>query len=328
MMAEFRDALPFPQASEQFLENSQMRVNLRRATSTIRERRSKVVLEKGDFQELRAAAAAIKDSALGTLDVLLEQLESNVTAAGGCVHFARDSDEANRIVLDIIERLQERKVIKVKSMTTSEIDLNSAMEEAGIKVVESDLAELIIQLGGDLPSHIVVPAIHRNRSEIRNIFLEQMGRGGSVPPSSLTDDPVELVSAARAYLREHFFGTRVAVSGANFAIAESGDVVVVESEGNGRMCITLPEVLISVVGIDKVIPRFTDLEVFLQLLARSATGERMSPYTSIWRGVCPGDGPSTFHLVLLDNGRSAALRDSVGRQALRCIRCAACLNVC
>jgi L-lactate dehydrogenase complex protein LldF len=213
-------------------------------------------------------------------------------------------------------------------MTTVEIRLNEALAAAGVEATETDLAELIVQLGEDLPSHIVVPAIHRNRSEIRSIFLEHMGEHGLAAPSGLSNEPAALASAARAHLRERFLHARVAISGANFAIAESGALVVVESEGNGRMCLTLPETLISVVGIEKVIPRFSDLEVFLQLLARSATGERMSPYTSIWSGVTPGDGPSQFHLVLLDNGRSAALGDRVGRQALRCIRCAACLNVC
>ena len=326
-MRDFRDSLPFPRASEQFLADTQMRANLRKATATIREKRSNLVAEKKDFEELRTSAAAIKDGALGRLDALLEELEANVVAAGGQVHFARDADEANRVVVGIVTRHRASEVVKVKSMTTAEIRLNEALVRAGIDVVETDLAELIVQLGEDLPSHIVVPAIHRNRAEIRRIFEEKMPReitGDGFP----SDDPAALAAAARTHLRSRFLRARVAVSGANFAIAESGSMVVVESEGNGRMCLTLPEVLISVVGIDKVIPRFADLEVFLQLLACSATGERMSPYTSMWRGVSSRDGPSEFHLVLLDNGRSATLRDPVGRQALRCIRCAACLNVC
>jgi L-lactate dehydrogenase complex protein LldF len=303
-------------------------VNLRRATKTIREKRDRLAAETPDFEQLRTAAAAIKDDALRRLDELLEELEANVTAAGGHVHFARDAAEANRIVVGLVRETGARKVVKVKSMTTVEIRLNEALAAAGVEATETDLAELIVQLGEDLPSHIVVPAIHRNRSEIRSIFLEHMGEHGLAAPSGLSNEPAALASAARAHLRERFLHARVAISGANFAIAESGALVVVESEGNGRMCLTLPETLISVVGIEKVIPRFSDLEVFLQLLARSATGERMSPYTSIWSGVTPGDGPSQFHLVLLDNGRSAALGDRVGRQALRCIRCAACLNVC
>lgn len=328
MISDFRDSLPFPRASARTLADGQLRVNLRRATKTIREKRDRLAAETPDFEQLRAAAAAIKDDALRRLDELLEELEANVTAAGGHVHFARDAAEANRIVVGLVRDTGARKVVKVKSMTTVEIRLNEALAAAGVEATETDLAELIVQLGEDLPSHIVVPAIHRNRSEIRSIFLEHMGEHGLAAPSGLSNEPAALASAARAHLRERFLHARVAISGANFAIAETGALVVVESEGNGRMCLTLPETLISVVGIEKVIPRFSDLEVFLQLLARSATGERMSPYTSIWNGVTPGDGPSQFHLVLLDNGRSAALADRVGRQALRCIRCAACLNVC
>ena len=216
-------------------------------------------------------------------------------------------------------RLEE--VIKVKSLATDEIDLNDALERVGVHAVETDLAELIIQLSHDTPSHILVPAIHRNRAEIAALFRRELG-------VEVSDDPAELTAAARAHLRAKFLSVPVGVSGANFAIAETGHVVVVESEGNGRMCTTLPEVLVSVVGIEKVLPRWRDLEVMLQLLPRSSTGERMNPYTSIWSGVADGDGPREFHLVLLDAGRTDVLADEVGRAALRCIRCSACLNVC
>ena len=185
-----------------------------------------------------------------------------------------------------------------------------------------------MQLGDDLPSHILVPAIHRNREEIRQIFLDHMAAAGRPAPADLTSDPARLAEAARLHLREKFLRARVAVSGANFAVAETGTLVVVESEGNGRMCLTLPEVLVSVVGIEKVVPTYADLDVFLQLLPRSSTGERMNPYTSTWTGVTPGDGPQEVHVVLVDNGRTRALADETGRQALRCIRCSACLNVC
>ncbi len=328
MSNDFAGSPPFPKAAPRFVADSQLRANLRTATSTIRAKRDRVVSELPDFEQLRTAAAGIKDEALGRLDQLLVELEANFTAAGGHVHFATDADEANRTVLRLVQRAGAGEVVKVKSMTTAETGLNQALADAGIDVAETDLAELIVQLGEDLPSHIVVPAIHRNRSEVREIFLRQMGQRGHPAPPGLRDEPAELAAAARAHLRDRFLRARVAVSGANFAIAETGTLVVVESEGNGRMCLTLPEVLISVVGIDKVLPRFSDLEVFLQLLARSATGERLSPYTSTWTGVTPGDGPREAHLVLLDNGRSRALADRVGRQALRCIRCAACLNVC
>ena len=185
-----------------------------------------------------------------------------------------------------------------------------------------------MQLGGDLPSHILVPAIHRNRREIREIFEREMARAGRPAPADLTDEPRALAEAARLHLREKFLRAKVAISGANFAVAETGTVMVVESEGNGRMCLTLPETLITVMGIEKLVPRWQDLEVFLQLLPRSSTAERMNPYTSMWTGVTAGDGPQAFHLVLLDNGRTDTLVDPVGRQALRCIKCSACLNVC
>src|SRR5690349_7653836 len=213
-------------------------------------------------------------------------------------------------------------------MVTQEIGLNEALAEEGVAAWETDLAELIVQLGDDLPSHILVPAIHRNRAEIRQIFRERMAASGRPAPDDLTDDPAELANAARLHLREKFLRAKVGVSGANFAVAETGTLVVVESEGNGRMCLTLPDVLVSVVGIEKVVPTWADLDVFIRLLPRSSTGERMNPYTSMWTGVTPGDGPQEVHVVLLDNGRTRALADEVGRQALRCIRCSACLNVC
>ncbi|MGA7833767.1 MAG: LUD domain-containing protein, partial [Acidimicrobiales bacterium] len=180
---------------------------------------------------------------------------------------------------------------------------------------------LIVQLGDDWPSHILVPAIHRNRAEIRDIFLRAMDG----VDRSLSDDPAALAEAARHYLRAKFLSAQVAISGANFAVAETGTLCVVESEGNGRMCLTLPRTLITVMGIEKIVPRWSDMEVFLQLLPRSATGERMNPYSSMWTGAVEGQ---SFHLILLDNGRTATLADPEGRSALRCIRCSACLNVC
>jgi L-lactate dehydrogenase complex protein LldF len=314
----------FPAAARKALGDDQLRRNLGHATTTIRAKSGAVVAELPDWQELRAAGSALKADTMARLPELLLQLEENVTAAGGVVHWAADANEANRIVTALVKATGEDRVIKVKSMATQEIGLNEALEAAGIEPVETDLAELIVQLGHDRPSHILVPAIHRNRAEIREIFLREMP---GVDPA-LTDDPVVLAGAARRYLRETFLNTKVAVSGANFAIAETGTLAVLESEGNGRMCLTLPETLITVMGVEKLVPTWQDLEVFLQLLPRASTGERMNPYTSMWTGVTPGDGPQNFHLVLLDNGRSAVLADEVGRQALHCIRCSACLNVC
>ena len=314
----------FPEAARKAVADTQLRRNLTHATHTIRAKRAGAVAELGDWAELRQAAKAIKDHTLANLDTYLLLLEENVTKAGGHVHWARDAAEANEIVARLVRAARADKVVKVKSMATQEIGLNEALAKHGIVATETDLAELIVQLGHDRPSHILVPAIHKNRSEIREIFRREMPDA----PPGLTDEPRELAAAARAHLRQEFLHATVGVSGANFAIADTGSLVVVESEGNGRMCLTLPETLISVVGIEKVLPSWRDLEVFLALLPRSSTAERMNPYTSIWTGVSDGDGPKTFHLVLVDNGRTATLADQTGRQALRCIRCSACLNVC
>ena len=312
---------PFPEAARKALADTQLRRNLARATSTIRAKSAAVVEELPDWAALREAGAAIKDDVLANLDRYLVQLEEQVAVRGGTVHWARDADEANRIVTRLVRRTGETSVVKVKSMATHEIGLNEALAHAGIAAYETDLAELILQLGHDTPSHILVPAIHRNRAEIREIFLREMRD----VDRSLTDEPAALAEAARRYLRRQFLSASVAISGANFAVAETGTLAVVESEGNGRMCLTLPRTLITVMGIEKLIPTWRDLEVFLQLLPRSSTGERMNPYTSMWAGAIEGQ---EFHLVLLDNGRTATLADPRGRSALRCIRCSACLNVC
>ena len=318
----------FPQAAHIALGDGQLRRNLAHATSTIRTKRLRAVAEVSNWQELREHAALVKDHTLRNLDRYLLEFEESATAAGAIVHWANDAEEANRIVVDLVRATGADEVVKVKSMATQEIDLNAALEAAGIASWETDLAELIVQLGHDFPSHFLVPAIHRNRREIRDIFVREMGKVGRPAPDGLTDEPARLAEAARLHLRQKFLRAKVGVSGANFAIAETGTLVVVESEGNGRMCLTLPETLISVVGIEKILPRFDDLATFLQLLPRSSTAERMNPYTSMWTGVSPDDGPQAVHVVLLDNGRTRALADEFGRQALRCIRCSACLNVC
>jgi L-lactate dehydrogenase complex protein LldF len=320
-VGQLRGDQPFPDAAREALKDTQLRANLRSATTTIRAKRSSVVAELPDWMDLRAAGAAIKDDVLANLEKYLLELETNVTARGGTVHWARDANEANRIVVELVRASGTHEVVKVKSMATQEIGLNEALGDVGITAFETDLAELIVQLGHDWPSHILVPAIHRNRREIRDIFLREMP---GVDPG-LSDEPTALAEAARRHLRNKFLSAQVAVSGANFAVAETGTLAVVESEGNGRMCLTLPRKLITVMGIEKLLPRWSDLEVFLQLLPRSATGERMNPYTSMWTGAVEGQ---EFHLVLLDNGRTATLGDPHGRSALRCIRCSACLNVC
>ena len=314
----------FPAAAKEQMRNSQMRANIRHATHTIRGKRAAVAAELPDWELLRDAGSALKQNVAARLPELLEEFERNFTARGGTVHWARDADEANAIVAKLIRATGSTEVIKVKSMATQEIGLEDRLASQGITATETDLAELIVQLGDDKPSHILVPAIHRNRHEIRDIFLEGMPE----TDDTLTSEPRDLAEAARLHLREKFLGTSVAVSGANFGVAETGTLAVVESEGNGRMCLTLPDTLITVMGIEKIVPSFADLEVFLQLLPRSSTGERMNPYTSMWTGATPGDGPRDVHVVLLDNGRTAVLEDEVGRAALHCIRCSACLNVC
>lgn len=328
MTRVFDTELPFPTLAHRALGDAQLRANLAHATTTIRDKRLRVVGELDDWERLRDAGAAIKDYSLDHLDELCVELEKNVVAHGGVVHWARDAAEANEIVVGLVHSLGVDSVVKVKSMATAEIELNAALERHGITAYETDLAELIVQLGDDLPSHILVPAIHKNRSQIRQIFLDEMGKSGMAAPADLTNDPAALAAAARAHLRQRFLSAKVAISGANFVIADTGALVVVESEGNGRMCLTLPETLISVVGIEKVLPDWRSLEVFMQLLPRSSTGERMNPYTSIFTGATVGNGPSNFHLVLIDNGRSSALAEDDGRDVLRCIRCSACLNVC
>ncbi|HEY7629437.1 MAG TPA: LutB/LldF family L-lactate oxidation iron-sulfur protein, partial [Thermoleophilaceae bacterium] len=313
----------FPANAREALGDAQLRRNLRHATTTIRAKRAAVVSELPDWEELRTAGAAIKDRALATLPEQLERLEAAVQRAGGTVHWARDAGEANAIIAGIAHERGARELIKVKSLATDEIKLNEALAAEGIAAIETDLAELIVQLGNDSQSHILVPAIHKNREEIRELFEQTIAEG-----KELGSDPEALTDVARRHLRAKFLSTPLAVSGANFGVAETGAVCVVESEGNGRFCTTLPEVLVTVMGIEKVVPEWRDMEVMLQLLPRSSTGERMNPYTSFWTGVTEGDGPREFHLVLVDNGRTSTLADEVGRQALRCIRCSACLNVC
>jgi L-lactate dehydrogenase complex protein LldF len=317
-----KTAPTFPMAAKAMLGDTQLRKNVRHATDVIQAKRARVVGEMPDWQQLREVGKQIRQHTMEHLDFYLEEFEAKCTRAGGVVHWARDAEEARQIIVRLVKASGSDEVIKVKSMTTEEIQLNSALEAVGIHPFETDLAELIIQLGEDRPSHIVVPALHKNRQQIREIFQREM----NLP--DLGERPQDLADAARMFLREKFLRVKTGVSGANFLIAETGGVCVVESEGNGRMCLTLPETLITVAGIDKVVPRYQDLEVLLQLLPRSATGERMNPYTSVWTGVHADDGPRVFHVVLMDNARTEILADEEGRQTLNCIRCGACQNAC
>ncbi len=321
---------PFPILAHAVLQDGQTRRNVRHATDVIRAKRALRVDEMPDWQELRTAAHAIKTHTLEHLPHYLEQFERNCLAAGGQVHWARDADEANIIAIRLIREAaaqdepgkQRPEVIKVKTMTSDEIGMNAALERADIIPWETDLADMIVQMGHDEPSHIVVPALHKNRHQVRELFLEHMGL------TDLGTEAASLTAAARHYLRQKFLSVGIGVSGANFAIAETGGVCVVESEGNGRMCVTMPRTLITLIGIEKIVPRFQDLEVFLQLLPRSATGERMNPYNSIWTGTSGEDGPRAFHVILLDNGRTRMMSNTRERETLNCIRCGACLNSC
>ncbi len=349
-----RTSPDFPILAGDMVRDPQMRKNVRHATEVIQAKRARVVGERADWEALRDTGEAIRTHTMRHLDTYLQEFERNCTRAGGTVHWARDASEACAIVVRLASEAIEAgtvapqiaghhagevagttpgigedsarpmrgEVLKIKSMTTEEIGLNRALEGAGIHPYETDLAELIIQLGKDQPSHIVVPALHKNRQQIRAIFRREM----DLP--NLGEAPADLAEAARRFLREKFLRVQTAISGANFLIAETGGVCIVESEGNGRMCLTLPKTLITIAGIDKVLPRFGDLEVMLQTLPRSATGERMNPYNSVWTGTAAGDGPEHFHVILLDNGRTDVLADTVGRQTLNCIRCGACQNAC
>jgi L-lactate dehydrogenase complex protein LldF len=280
----------------------------------------------GDFPEgerLRDRARAIKEATLQRLDHHLERLIDNVERLGGHVHFATTADEARDIILDIARRTGARMAVKSKSMATEEIHLNEALAAAGVTPVETDLGEYIIQLAHERPSHIIAPAIHKTKGQVAELFARELKR-------EVAADPEVLTRIARAELREKFLEADLGITGANFAVAETGTVVLVTNEGNGRMVTSLPRVHVAVMGVEKVVPSMTDLMVFLSVLAKSATGQKLSVYTTLVQGPRRAgelEGPDEFHLVLLDNGRIAQLGGSL-REALYCLRCGACLNVC
>ncbi|SEF63733.1 L-lactate dehydrogenase complex protein LldF [Thermomonospora echinospora] len=314
----------FATAAREALADTGQRRSLRESMAVLRGRREAATAEAADWEELREAGRAVRDRSLLSLDTHLETLEGAVTDAGGTVHWAADAAEARRIVVGLVRATGRSEVIEVRSPVTREIGLDRALAGAGVDVAETGAADLAVRLAGERPAHFLLPAVHRDPAEIRRTFLRRMPGA----PSDLTDDPRELADAARAHLRRRLLSADVAVIGAAFAVAETGTLVMPEGDGGGRMCLTLPETLICVLGIEQVVPCWRDMEILLQLLPRSATGERMSPYVSTWTGVSAQDGPRDLHVVLLDNGRTAALADEVGRAALRCIGCAACLSVC
>ena len=318
-------------SSETFGENAKaalvdahLRGALKNATSLFGERRKAAAASLPNWEQLRSQARAIKDEVLLHLDRYLEEFVRNAEGRGAKIHWARDAAEANAIICKLATEHRARIVVKSKSMTTEETHLNTALEAAGMQVVETDLGEYIIQLAEETPSHIIAPAIHKTRGQIAELFTAELG----MPP---TDDVAQLTSTARATLRDRFAAADVGISGVNFGIAETGTIVIVENEGNIRLTTSLPRTHIAVMGIEKVVPRFSDLDVFLKLLPRSGTGQKLTTYQSFITGTKrhgTDEGPDELHIVLLDNGRSRMLAHPVTRQSLACIRCGACLNAC
>ncbi|HEX5053952.1 MAG TPA: LutB/LldF family L-lactate oxidation iron-sulfur protein [Planctomycetota bacterium] len=323
-MAEHLPMQQFPANARAALQNDTQRGALRAAATVFGERQKKTVAGNPDWQHWRSTARAVKDHTLLHLDHYLVAFERQALARGTRVHWARDAAEATGIVLGLVRAAGATLCVKAKSMTTEEVRLNEALEHAGIEAVETDLGEWIQQLAGEVPFHIVVPAIHKTEAQIAALFADKVG----TPPHA---DAAALTAAARERLRQKFARAGVGISGANFAIAETGSLLILENEGNIRLTTSVPRVHIALVGIEKVLPRLADLDVFLRLLPRSGTGQTLTTYQSLLTGpkARPGDeGPDEVHVVLLDNGRSRMLAEEVTRQSLACIRCGACLNVC
>ncbi|HYV34293.1 MAG TPA: LutB/LldF family L-lactate oxidation iron-sulfur protein, partial [Gemmataceae bacterium] len=310
-------------ATAEALGDETLQTALGRLSTTLMAANRRGFASLTDADRLRDHAKQIKEHTLAHLDKYLEQLEASIQRIGGHVHWAADGAEARRIIVDIANKAGCKHAVKAKSMTSEEIHLNPALQAAGIEVTETDFGEYILQVAGERPSHIVAPAVHHTRESISRVL--SVGLGEDVPP-----DPQTLALTGRRVLREKFRASDLGITGANFAVAETGTIALITNEGNGRLTTTCPRVHIALMGIEKVIPRLADLPVFLKLLARAATGQTLSVYTTIITGPRrPGDldGPEEFHLVLLDNGRSKVLATPF-RESLQCIRCGACLNAC
>jgi L-lactate dehydrogenase complex protein LldF len=315
----------FGTRAHEALGNTQLRANFRRAMDGLMVKRQAQFPDADQWQALRARGAAVKERALACLPDLLAEFEAKAAANGIQVHWAETTDDANRIVLDILREAGARLVIKGKSMVSEEMHLNDHLEAHGIRSVESDLGEYIIQLAGEAPSHIVMPCIHKNKDEIATLFAERIAGLG------YTEDVDALTAAARKVLREQFAAADAGISGANFLVAETGSMVLIENEGNGRLSTTLPPLHIAVAGIEKIIEKLDDVAPLLALLPRSATGQPITTYVNMIsspRKAGEQDGPHAVHLVLLDNGRTRVYADPQLRDTLRCIRCGACMNHC
>jgi L-lactate dehydrogenase complex protein LldF len=318
-----REHHEFLAAADAALADASLQSALANLGGTLGQRNRDAFAALPESDLLRQRARAIKDATLAELDRHLETLDASVRARGGQVHFADDGPTACRIILDIIRGHGARRVVKSKSMTSEEIHLNKALERSDIEVIETDFGEFIIQVAGQRPSHLVAPALHLRVDEVAKVLS-----GDAAEP--LPADAGKLADYARRRLRGNFAAAEVGITGANFAVAETGTIVIVENEGNARLTTSLPRIHIAVMGIEKVIPRLSDLPVFLKILARAATGQKMSIYTSLITGPRREgelDGPEEVHLVLLDNGRSRILAGPL-RESLFCIRCGACLNAC
>ncbi len=318
-----REHHDFLGGAAQALGNAELQQALIRLTDTLMAGNRRGYAALADSDRLRDHAKAIKEHTLANLDRYLQQLEASVLKNGGQVHWAATAEDARQIVVNIARRAHCSRAVKSKSMTSEEIHLNAALQQAGLEVTETDFGEFIIQLAGERPSHLVAPAVHHTRESVARVMSAHLGE-------QLPGDPSTLAMAGRRYLRDKFWAADLGITGVNFAVAQTGTMVLVTNEGNGRLTTTCPRVHVAVMGMEKVIPRWIDLPVFLKLLARAATGQTLSVYTSMITGPRrPGerDGPEELHLVILDNGRSRILGLPF-RESLQCLRCGACLNAC
>jgi L-lactate dehydrogenase complex protein LldF len=311
--------------SREALQDEFLRAAVRFTTDRLKGRKRGAAEQLGRWEEWRERAREIRAHTIAHLDYYLRQFVDNVRACGGHVYFAADGDEAAAVIEQIVLEKRARTVVKSKSMVSEEIHINARLAAHGVEVVETDLGEFIIQLAGEMPSHIIMPAIHKNRRQIRELFV----RDGADP--SLGTGTQELLAYARRRLREKFLTADIGMTGCNFAIAETGSIVLFTNEGNGRMVSSLPRTHIVTMGMERILPTFADLEVMANLLPRSATGQKLTAYMSVLTGPRregEGDGPEELHVVIVDNGRSRQLGDPEFQAVLHCIRCGACLNAC